>query len=392
MLREIARLKDSDFPHKDARFVLDQIERFFVSIKSDLDGLAPASDPSLVQTVCSESLKQLFDYHRLLGFVLRSTNVRNSFEIYGPILRLSRQVLGSNTHLVLSSEWEYSPHVYRSFSELPGTVLLGLPAAESGNPLLAALAGHELGHTVWQRKNLGAKFSKQLDQNIKSNANQDPAKYEQLFGHKLTDLFATQVLSQAHAWAAKQAEESFCDFMGVRIFGESYFHAFAYLLSPGLTTPRSFSYPPTQVRIENAARAAKQFRVNIPAEFSKSFLDSPPTLDDRVTYLLKLADAALSNSVASLLAEVDTIANAAKIAAASDEKIREAFECFKLLVPTTNAGSLVNILVAGWKAYHDADLWKEMPHVLQRKREILNELVLKSVEVFEIEQILSESP
>lgn len=224
LLREIGRLKDSDFPHKDSRYVLEQIETFFFSIKSDLDGLsATASDPALIQQICSESLKQIFDYHRLLGFVLRSTNVRNSFEVYGPVLRLSRQVLGHDTHLVISSEWEYSPHVYRTFAELPGTVLLGLPAAESGNPLLAPLAGHELGHTAWQRKNLLSKFSKEIDAAIRTGANKDPAKFEQLFGHKLADLFATHILSQALGWAAKQSEETFCDFMGIRVLANRTF-------------------------------------------------------------------------------------------------------------------------------------------------------------------------
>lgn len=398
MLKEIARLKDSDFPHSDSRFVLDQIEGFFVSIKNDLDGLTANSDPKTVEAACSESLKQLFDYHRLLGVVLRSTNVRNSFEIYGPILRLSRQVLGPDTHLVLSSEWEYSPHVYRSFSELPGTVLLGLPAAESGNPLLTPLAGHELGHTVWQRKNLIAKFSKQLDQTIRSTASADSEKYEQLFGHKLSDLFAAQsglfaaqVLSQAHAWATKQAEESFCDFIGIRIFGESYFHAFAYLLSPGLTNQRSFNYPSTRTRTDNAEKAAIRFGATVPHGFSSSFLDSPPATDDRAKFLSTLVDAALSDAVPNLLTEVDVIGQAAMIPSTSVDRVRDAFECFKLIVPATGAESLANILNAGWKAYLDADLWKEIPHVQRRKREVLSELILKSVEVFEIEQILGQS-
>ena len=41
---------------------------------------------------------------------------------------------------------------------MPGFVLIGLPAQESSNPLLMPLAGHEMGHIVWDAEN----YSKQL--------------------------------------------------------------------------------------------------------------------------------------------------------------------------------------------------------------------------------------
>ena len=57
-------------------------------------------------------------------------------------------------------------------------------------------------------------------------------------------MFCVQFWEQAVAWCLRQAEESFCDFIGVRLFHLSYLDAFAYLLSPGtvgighLTIPR----------------------------------------------------------------------------------------------------------------------------------------------------------
>lgn len=392
VLREIGRLKESDFPHSDSRFALERIEQHFLAIRGDLAALSTSSNAVTLQTACSESLKQIFDYHQLLGFILRSTNVRNSFEIYRPILRLSQQLLGPDTRLVLSSEWEYSPHVYRAFAAIPEIVLLGLPASESGNPLLTPLAGHELGHTAWQSRNLLSRFSKDIEAAILETANADQAGYAAVFGSPLVKLFAGRNLSQAYAWAARQAEESFCDFMGIRIFGESYFHAYAYLLSPGLTTQRPLLYPSNSTRAANAVRAAKRFSAVVPPGFESAFSDAPPSNDDKVKFLLKLADASLEAVVEKLIDEVDSLATAASIPIVSQERVADAFEAFTLMVPATGASSLANILNAGWKASLDSSLWTGLPNVYASKRAVLNEIVLKSVEVLEIEQIMGTTP
>lgn len=151
------------------------------------------------------------------------------------------------------------------------------------------------------------------------------------------------------------------------------------------------TYPSTKVRVENAERAAREFGVTFPSGFAQSFIDSPPTTDDRMKFLLALADSALESLIPSLLNEVNTIAQASQIDVPSVGKIQEIYDCFALLVPSSHAGSLANILNAGWRASLDDSFWKDMPHVQLRKREILNEIVLKSIEVFEIEQILGHA-
>ena len=112
--------------------------------------MRPAAPVNLVNNVCSISLKKLQTYLPLLGFILRSTNVRNAFEAYPPLLRLARRLLGADTQLILSSEWDFIPVIYHSIRALPKYVLIGFPAPESSNPLLIPLAGHELGHSVWK--------------------------------------------------------------------------------------------------------------------------------------------------------------------------------------------------------------------------------------------------
>jgi len=147
-IKEIEQLEQSEFPYAHIRDVLLDLKKLFQDQRNELNKLTPKSTPLIAKNACSQSLTYLFDYSPVLGFILNATNVRNSFEIYAPLLRLARCLLGSDTKLLLSSEWEYSPFVYLPTNELPKCVIIGVPAFESTNPLLISLAGHELGHNT----------------------------------------------------------------------------------------------------------------------------------------------------------------------------------------------------------------------------------------------------
>jgi hypothetical protein len=109
---------------------------------SDLDDDALLT---VKQTACQIANMTISRFHSLLRFVLRSTNVRNAFELFDPLLRMSQKLIGKDTKLILSSEWSFSPFTYVGvFPELPGFVFIGIPASESGNALIIPAAGHEL--------------------------------------------------------------------------------------------------------------------------------------------------------------------------------------------------------------------------------------------------------
>ena len=59
-------------------------------------------------------------------------------------------------------------------------------------------------------------------------------------------------------------------------------------------------------------------------------------------------------------------------------------------MPAEGCKAAADILNAAWAAYSDVDLWKEYPKIQQRKTEVLKELILKNLEIFEIERIQSE--
>jgi len=254
VLNEIARLRQDEFPYRHSLQALRLIEERFAETLALLESFDDRSDPDVVTRRCSLALRDICEYLPLLGFIRRSTNVRNAFEVYGPLLRLARQLLGENTKLVLSSEWDYSPLAYAEIPCLPNFVLIGFPAPESTNPLLLPLAGHELGHCVWRVGRFVSEFRARLLRHVIGEAKSRWTEYNThhpgLTQDELeTGLLGRQSLALAVDSATRQTEETFCDFIGVRVFGTSFLSAFAYLVplsSVGLSKSSSASTKPRQ--------------------------------------------------------------------------------------------------------------------------------------------------
>lgn len=410
-IEEVGKLKQGEFPYQHSKEALEKLNALFSYKLKQLEQYGPQSDPDTVKQECAVALRTLFTYLPLLGFVLRSTNVRNAFEVYGPLLRLADNVLepgvpqkNRKTRLLLSSEWNYSPFTYTEVIDLSDFVLIGLPAPESANPLLIPLAGHELGHALWAKKKLSAVFKPAANRACVASIPNHWPKYQQAFPWlKITaadltsDLLAFETWSKAVQWAIKQAEETFCDFVGVRVFGTSYLNAFAYLLSPNYSLPRSANYPNMRKRARNLGRATGRFGIKSPPDYANLFDDLPePNFTPGDIFQLLIADEALEQLLPQLIDNANDAVTAAGIGQPSDllsdEQIRQIYERFRRVVPAENTRGIVDILNAGWMAFEDVDLWKDLPEIQKNKDTILKELMLKSVEIFEIEQILKEEP
>ena len=55
--------------------------------------------------------------------------------------------------------------------------------------------------------------------------------------------------------ALSQTEEVFCDFLGVRLFGECFLNSFEYLIAPNVGRARHPSYPEIAKRAQGGALA-----------------------------------------------------------------------------------------------------------------------------------------
>jgi hypothetical protein len=400
-LDEVEQLRGSDFPYPHSSDALDLMRELFQRKLDRLASFTAESDESTVRNECSLALRDLFIYLPLLGFILRSTNVRNAFEFFGPFLRLAGDVLEPavpigqrKTKLLLSSEWDYSPFTYSDVRDLPRFVLIGLPAPESSNPLLFPLAGHELGHSVWLARDFDTHFRARIKQEVLSAITQQWATYEVVFPLGITPAELTTDVQALESWApcieycTSQAQETFCDAVGLRLFGEGYLHAFAYLLSPKIGR-RSWKYPPNNVRVSNLLTAAATCGLGIPADYATFFDDDSTTdLARADEFRLSVADKALTALVVELIAKaIDCLGH---IPPPSKEEVDRILGRFDRVVPAEECRGMADILNAAWQAFHKTDLWNAMPTISKKRDLVLKELVLKNLEVFHIEQILSE--
>jgi len=236
VLEQVKSLAESEFPHPHSRDVLAIIENELAEKAVQLDVLDEKSDTVLVKQQCGLALRALFRFLPRLGLILRSTNVRNAFELFGPLLRIAAEMLepgvkpkDRTTKLVLSSEWDYSPFTYPLAADLPGVVFIGLPAPESANPLLIPLAGHELGHNVWYKNKLDGFVRPTAKALVVKFIGDNWAEYAAVFPYVAspkiltTDMFAQETWTPALQLVLRQAEETFADFLGLRLFGVAYY-------------------------------------------------------------------------------------------------------------------------------------------------------------------------
>ncbi len=397
VILEVNRLASSDFPHRHSADVLRMVGDIFEQRLSELEKLDDKNDPSVVQAMCSESLTKIFTFLPLLGFILRSTNVRNSFEVYGPTLRLARCLLGNQTELLVSSEWNYSPFVFRPFNELPNVVLIGLPACESENPLLLPLAGHELGHSIWREKYLGDQLAAKIRSSVESEFKRRENDFKKLFPsatfpndpNATINLFYLRVLSQTTNLVLSRCEETFCDFVGIRLFAEGYLHAFGYLLAPGVSGPRSLLYPCMTDRIINMITAGSAFNAQLPPNFKQWFIADqlPVTITNDTVFISEVSDLAMGSLTSDL---IDAVRQhiPKTIPDRSQREIDKVYNSFELVVPAAGIDGIANVINAGWKAYNNEDLWRSTPEVFEKRREVLCDLILKNFEILEIEEIM----
>jgi hypothetical protein len=398
---ELAVLERAEFPYPAAEAALRKIKDVFVKHARMLDMLDQGSDLNTVNQVCQQQLTDLWDYLPFLGFILRSTNVRNAFEIYTPLQRLAWNVLGPKAQLLLSSEWDYSPFVYTQDPLLPGFIFIGIPAHESSNPLVAPLAGHEMGHALWadvvETSLWHPAFLSRLKASILEKINErwdafrtlhpDIQKREDLE----TELFATAAWAPAFAWARRQSEEYFCDFVGLRLFGESFLFAFAHLLFPVLEGRRALHYPNMMRRVRFQVQAARQFGIKPPIDYELWFKDreEPSDEDRHEKFLVELADSAADQLAPDLIGHANSLIKQSGLPDWSTEEARmkhratvqRIYDDFLLATPAEGTGHIAHILNAGWKAAMD-----KVPQVPDHvPQQVLRELILKSLEVLEFE-------
>lgn len=426
-LREIDDVRDQDLAYRDVEEALDRIAKILVTHRERIE--RPLGRREDLRTKdCLDALDDIRVYLPFVGVIVRSAAVRNAFEIYGPLRKLAQQLLkqdnASEIRLILSSGWDYTPLTFRPIEEFEDFVIIVLPACESSNALLVPLAGHELGHAVWEAEKLGLNLREELALALTRHVCADRGGFPDLEQFReLTETEARAKLERdknfarpfgdARLWLERQLEEIFCDFVGLYLFGESFLYAFAYFLSPDFPGRQSPKYPSVRTRFTQLRRAAQYYekqwgrgRYRVPdlnqmfeteavhprRHFQELLISMRSPWREAVnTVAVQLVPALLSRITE--LAKRTNWQELRQFSIAQYKEIQD--RAFRWAVPAKNAGCLANIVNAAWQVERDPLYWKPLPSLAnvkeedweQRRREVLSELVLKSIEVLEYEDI-----
>lgn len=380
-LAQIDILRDASFPHEDGRAALDAIRSYFERQRFDLD-LPPDSDPAIVDRVCHRLSDRISHYTVVLGFILRSTNVRNAFEVHYVLKRLIERVFDSQTRLLVSSEWAFVPFTYpMNLKLLPNFVFIGSPAPEAGNPLLISLAGHEIGHSAWR---IGASatsyaplVAKAIQEELASNqrSREILADYQPLKG-----LDRSRLENRCAEPALEQLEEVYCDLYGLHLFGSAFLYAFDYLLGPG-STNRSPSYPSDAQRIGFMTAAAGDLGIDVDPVLVERWQPAAASAREEQA-LFDIVDAAVASVVPRMRADLKAHFEDRGVQPPREQVTEAVRTAFATGRPYPERAELGEIVTAGWRRLFEMAVPDDEAERIEAER-VLGDLVLKTIEVAE---------
>ena len=139
----------------------------------------------------------------------------------------------------------------------------------------------------------------------------------------------------------------------------------------------------------------------VPVGFESAFTESPePGLSPADLFQMSVADDVLRSMVDDLRTRAEDVIAQSGVTRPSTTEIEYVYACYRHGVPAIEPSkpakdaprmlSLPNILNAAWMAHHDDKIWQDNDGARKNKDVILNELVLKNIEILEIELIMED--
>jgi hypothetical protein len=259
--------------------------------------------------------------------------------------------------------------------------------------------GHELGHSLWRKDRCRVHFEPQINQAIVQAIKGGlQTEYDRVF--RSYNVTAQQCDEYQYLWTwqdaadycLRQVEEIFSDFVGLALFGTSYLDSFEYLLSPALSTERDPEYPADESRAQHLENNANRVGVTISGKYGASFSqqDSPFDSQSNAHFQMILADAASATLVTSIADHVARLCASRGVTPPEISETAQILDNFLLGVPAERTSGLGPILNAGWSAFKNQQFMAKNSDAERLKT--INELILKSVEVYEIERMTSYGP
>ncbi|WP_242126700.1 hypothetical protein [Sphingobium sp. Sx8-8] len=391
-IEQIDILSASSFPHDDGEAALAAIRHDCVKLRKDLN-LPAGIRKDVVDQLCLALLDKVDDYTSILGFILRSTNVRNPFELHYIVKDLIRRVIGDDVSLLISSEWSYTPFTYpMSIDQLPTSILIGTPAPEAGNPLLIPLAGHEVGHSAWRTFGCAPHYAADVSAAVTRQIDTTRAGKDLLATSPLGPLDSERVIDRCAGHVMRQIEEVFCDLLGLFLFGHAFIASFDYLLGPGAGRRYDLDYPSDQQRMAILLDAASPSGDGLAIAYDPAMTDrwTSAVASPEVKNEAEIIDAATAEMVPRVRDELFARLRAKALEPPRQAVIKNVLASFERGEPHSDRVELGEIVSAGWlrlRALDTTVFFGKDDRARESERtksyKVLADLVLKTIEVAE---------
>ena len=387
--RTIDSLLDGDFPLSAGRSALTKLRDVLSTFDGKLDLAQKQNDQDNLDLVAHNLSVKIYQVLPILGFVLRSTNVRNAFEMVEPLHRIAKAALQGNPQLILSSEWDYVPFAYpQSLDNLKSFIFIGLPASEAASALLMPIAGHELGHAVWRNRGIGAGLQGSLQMKCEEHYSKNMHDFQLHFtDYDPKDLVRRfkldEAISESSKYASFQAEELFSDLFAYACFGASYLRAFSYVLAPGEGVIANPKYPLNSTRVNVIRKVAAEEHVLLPDSRALGFKPDGRRGDGRDQFVVRMAEAAVADTTDELWKTVLKISERAPLVRPKPEEAVLHLKNLNVGIPSARAVCVGDIIIAGWQRYDEITESGPTAKEVSEKLSQLNEVLLKTIEVFE---------
>lgn len=392
--RTIDGLLAGDFPIGAGKSALLKLQDIFAELETKLDRAGRLKDKAPLTQIASNINLKIYQVLPILGFILRSTNVRNAFELLEPLQSVADATLQGRPQILLSSEWDYVPFAYpQSLEDLRSFVLIGMPASEASSALLLPLAAHELGHAVWRNLGIGGSVGTTLQYKCDELYSQDMSSFSRTFpDYDPNDIVNRDIFPAAIArsvdYGVRQTEELFCDLFAYAYFGASYLYAFSYIVAPG-TPDRDAYYPLHSARISVVSKVASDEGVVVPNRSSLDFGKEERQGDARHRYIVRKSEDAVGSITNGLWTRVSEIVDKAKIKRPSPTLAIRHLKDFNIGTPPNDPACLGDVVNAGWLRYEEIVRSSSSPTLASEQLDHLNEMILKTIEVLEFQRRIS---
>jgi hypothetical protein len=148
-----------------------------------------------------------------------------------------------------------------------------------------------------------------------------------------------------------------------------------------------------KTRVTYLTKAAKELDVDVPTDFTSSFIRETEPSDPTTKFLVSIADTVSESCVSDLLDVVRKFADNNNAPWRNFDRVNHIANHFKKwVVPTAQQEALVDILCAAWKCKLDKHLWAHVSQIEPNDwGRVLRDLTFKSMEVSEVRERLQKA-